>query len=89
MSKISEIVLQRKSEIIQCIKLHERNIKLLHFHAIHQRKILNRGIPFRIVSFDNLGRSEARYRWSVKQLTMQIILLQNELSTLKIYGEEL
>jgi hypothetical protein len=78
--------LDRISAIKAEIKAHKKNIKLLHHHALHHKTISDRQVAYRVVSFNNLGRSEARYRWSVKNLSMQIILLEKELETLNEYG---
>ena len=78
--------LDRITAIKTSIRAHKKNIKLLHHNAIHHKKMSDRHIAYRVVSFNNLGRSEARYRWSVKNLSMQIVLLENELQTLIEYG---
>jgi len=64
------------------IRAHKKNIKLLHHNATYHKKMNDRHIAYRVVSFNNLGRSEARYRWTVKNLSLQIILLEKELETL-------
>ncbi|MDR3490992.1 MAG: hypothetical protein P4M12_02975 [Gammaproteobacteria bacterium] len=86
MQNKSEKTKQRIEEIKSSIKAHKKNIKLLHFYAIHHLRVPSAEDKPRFVNFNAIGRYDAFRNDTLKNLTDQIFELEIELKALTEYG---
>lgn len=68
------------------LKSHYKTIRSLNYFARHFVPIRKANFAPRIVKYSSIPRSEERYRWTLKNITDQVTLFENELMILIKYG---
>lgn len=77
---------KRIDEIESTLKSHKSSIRLLNKYAKLRAPSKKHNSAPRIVKFNSLPKSEACFRWTIKNLTDQTLKLEIELAILKQYG---
>ena len=78
-------VSERIKAIQTDLKYHRRCVRRLYAYAEGRRKIDMTPYAPRVIKFTCIGRSESRFRWSIQNISSQIMLLERELDTLFKY----
>jgi hypothetical protein len=76
---LSKKTLTRIMQIENAIKMHQNNITNLYAYSSNR-------LTLRETKYRRTKEDEICMRWTIQNLTEQLILLQNELATLLEYG---
>lgn len=83
----SEKVQERINIIKTHMKHHLKSIKRLSESVKYQRKMALSPHAPRVIKYSCIPRSEARFQWTIQNITDQVKLLEVELKTLINYAQ--